>query len=611
MSIYTTNEQKTKLVKTRQLKILQKDFDGWKEAFNKYLKSYYGDIYKDFTEASSGQALVELFAFIGDVLSYDLDYNFKELLFIQQSKEIKNVVNIAKNMYGYKVLGPSSAVGELDLYIEIPALNGEIDTQYATTILRNSSFIKSSDGVSYLISDDCDFSKNTDSNPYQKTVSEVDSNGAVTYFALKKTIDGRAGRIKETTFDLSDASYESFRKLVLPDENVVEIDSVTDSEGNIWYEVNYLAQDTVFVLEENTNSDSSSVSFVLKLKAAPKRFVREYDIETGLTIIRFGSGDAKHSNSDIVPNIDDLALPIYGKKNFASISIDPVNYLKSNTLGLTPYGTNIIVRYIVCDGAKSNAAANEIDTVGDIKWSIATTGLENDKLERVINSIEVNNSEKWIGGGDIPNIETIKEYAIAEKGTQDRIVTDIDLLIRLYSMPQSLGNVFRLSTKFSDYNSLVREIYVLSKDSSDNLTTATSTLKQNIKNYSKYYRITPESFEIWDGKIINITLDYKIIVEPGQNKFEILANCNNELKEYFNINKWQMGQSIVLSQIESLLQEINGVYAISDIEIDNTLQYGGWRYNIKENTEDKVIFCPIYGMFEIRDLNSNIKGIAK
>ena len=57
-----------------------KDFSTIKADLIEYTKSYFPDTYKDFNETSPGMMLIELASYVGDVLSYYIDYNYKESL---------------------------------------------------------------------------------------------------------------------------------------------------------------------------------------------------------------------------------------------------------------------------------------------------------------------------------------------------------------------------------------------------------------------------------------------------------------------------------------------------------------------------------------------------
>ena len=77
-----------------------KDFSSIKQDLIDYTKSYFPDTYKDFNETSPGMMLIVLSSYVGDVLSYYIDYNYKENV-LSTATEKRNVVRLAEFL-GYK-----------------------------------------------------------------------------------------------------------------------------------------------------------------------------------------------------------------------------------------------------------------------------------------------------------------------------------------------------------------------------------------------------------------------------------------------------------------------------------------------------------------------------
>lgn len=258
---------------------------------------------------------------------------------------------------------------------------------------RRGARLRNEAGKIFETLEDIDFSKVDTSNSDFVRVSNRDQQTKEpTSFALKVSgVSVKAGETKETTFSVG--AYEKFLTLTLPDEDVIEVIEVRDSEGNDWQEVDYLAQDTVFKSEPNNSSDSSDVPYVLTLKSVPHRFVTEFDIETNKTSLVFGTGDSSTFDGELIPDVGDLSLPVYGKDTFTDFSIDPRNFLKTRTLGLAPTNTTLTVKYRVGGGRDTNTGATLLNEVVSGDFEVGDTSLNSEIIQDVGNSFSVENPE--------------------------------------------------------------------------------------------------------------------------------------------------------------------------------------------------------------------------
>jgi len=607
----------TNTQKKRNIRYLNRDFDSFKKDIIEHLRIYFPDTVEDFNESSVGMMLTEKLAFIGDNLSFYLDKKFNES-FIQTAKEKKNVFKHGKQQ-GYKAFGKSPAVGKIDGYLRVPATasNGQIipDMRYAMTISKGAN-CRSNNGESYETLLEIDFSTVdiTDSNFVQVSTRAPDN--TPTSFVLRvPDIDLIAGETKNSDFSVG--AYESFKSITIPEDDVIEVISVTDSEGNSWYEVDFLAQDTVFDGVANSGQDSSDVPYLLTLRSVPYRFVTEYNIETNRTSIKFGSGDAYTFDGDLIPDLGDLALPLYGRDTFTDFALDPQNFLKTRTLGLAPVNTTLTVNYRVGGGASSNAGAGEVNIVTESEYEIGDTTLDEVVIRDVASSFAVYNRKPISGGRDEFAIEEIKELISANYASQSRIVTDADFIARALSMPVRFGSVFRAGVRKGIVNKNSVEMFILSKDSNGNLTTAPSALKENLKLYLSKFRMMTDAIEILDGDIINIGVNFSILVDPSFNKTEVLVNCISALKEFFEIDKWQFNQPINITDIYSIIKDVAGVLSLIDVDFqnrNNTYQnrtYSSTIYNASENKKNGIVYCNENAIFEIKYPNKDITGLAK
>lgn len=603
--------------KKRILRYLNRDFDGFKKDLLEHLRVYFPDTVNDFNESSVGVMMTELVSFIGDNMSFYLDKKVDES-FIVTARERKNLFKHAKQL-GFKPFGKAAAQGTTEAYLKVPAttLNKEIipDMRYAG-IIKKGAKLKSSAGKTYETLDDIDFSKVDISDESLVAISEKDENGKAKSFVLRvKSVPIKAGETKSKTFTIG--TYEAFKKITIDEDDVLEIIRVTDSESNDWYEVDFLVQDTVFESVANSNGDEINVPYVLKLKSVPFRFITEYDVEFNRMSLVFGSGDAQNFDGDLIPDLGDLSLPLFGKDTFTDFSLDPQNFLKTRTLGLAPVNTTLTVRYRVGGGSDTNVGSGEITSVAESVFDVGDSTLSSAVVSDVGNSFSVFNSEPIQGGRDELGIEEIRSLISAHHAAQGRIVTTEDFIARSLSMPSKFGSIFRAAANPGRINLNSVELVVLSKDSNGHVTTAPLDLKTNLKTYLSRFRMLTDAIEILDGQVVNIKVNFSVLSSPDYNKSEILVNCIEALREFFDINKWQINQPINLTSITTLLASIPGVLSVINIVIENVTGspegrlYSSTPYNIIENTKNGIIYSDINKIFEVKYPTKDITGLVK
>lgn len=608
----------TNTVKKREIKYLNRDHQSLMNDFIKFIQIYYPDVYQDFSEPSTAMMLAELMAYVGDNMSFYIDKKFNES-FLETATEAKNITKHAKQL-GFKAFGKSPAVGFTDAFIEIPATGslGQIlpDMRYALTIKKNAK-LKSRNGAFYETLEDIDFSKIDITNPSYVQVQERDSttNFPTTFLLRKDNVSYIAGETKTTQFTIS--GYQKNREIVLADEDVIEIISMTDSEGNSWYEVDYLCQDTVFDSSQNVGQDSDDVPYVLKLRSVPYRFVTEFNYATNLTSIYFGSGDAQTFDGELIPDLGDLSLPVFGKSTFTDFSLDPQNFLRTRTLGLTPVNTTLTVTYRVGGGENTNVGSGEIDSVADKGYEISDSSLSTSTVRDVVNSFAVYNPTPGIGGKEKMTLDEITQIMPAIYASQGRLVSGPDFIARTLSMPPKFGGIFRAASKTNSLNPNSVELVILSIDSNGYLVVASQKLKENLQKYLSRFRMLSNAIEILDGEIINIGVNVSILTNPDFNKLEVLSNCIVILKEFFNTKKWQLNQPINLTSIHALLAAVPGLVSVTSINISNirgTVEgrsYSNTSYNIQENIKNNIVYCKENAQFELKYNNKDIVVTAK
>ncbi len=599
--------------KERIISLLNRDYKSLKRDLITFGKAYATASFTDYNESSPGMALLEFAAYVGDGLNFYIDQAFNESG--DSASQLKNVVANAK-MRGYKPQGKRPAVGSLSWAIQVPAtVNsfGQIvpDDSFTPTLLKGSQAV-AKNGVIFETLDDIQF---TASLGRDITGSQFDpTTGAPTFFALQKSVDVIAGKTVTETFTIT--TFQQFRQIDLGQTDVVEVIDIFDSFGNEWVEVEYLAQDWVFTADTNVNDDSDAVPYVMKLQSAPYRFIVDRDITTGISTLIFGSGDGVSFDDELVPNVASYALPLAGRRTFNSFSIDPQNFLKTRSLGLSPHNTTLTVRYRVGGGIETNVPARTIRQASSANLSFSSTGLNVTTKGQVQGSIGCLNQVSMAGGGDAETIIEIKANAAAYFAAQSRVVTREDVIARTLSIPAKFGKPEKVFVKPS-LTQFSYDVHILSLDSDGNLCTATSTLKSNLATYLRKFKMLTDGINILDSDILDIRVNFGVTVSSSKNKSEVLSNCGAVLAGYFSQDSMQIGKPIIVSDVIATLNDIIGVASVYDLSFTNVigmtngLNYSNDNFNISENLSNGMLICPAEAIFQVKYPTRDIIGSAQ
>jgi len=644
----------------REIKYLNRDFSSFKSSLIEYSKTYFPRTYKDFSDASPGMMFIEMASYIGDVLSYYTDYQFKESL-MPYAEERKNVLALA-NYLGYKTKPTKSATTNIDLYQLIPSTkdsnNNYIpDNNYALKI-REYMEVSNESGVSFITTDPVDFSLDSKFSPREVTVYSRDNYGIPQFFLLKKSVKVIAGKITTKSFTVGTAV--PFYKISLSELNVIDIIDVKDSDNNKWYEVDYLAQDLVFTETENTDFTnntyvqySSEVPKLIKSFKTSRKFVVNVTANN-ITYLEFGAGTDATSDEVIYPNSELVGIGLTNIGNL-NLNYDTSKLLNSETFGQSPSNTVLTVQYLVGGGLLSNSPSDTIKNISSVTYLNDTTGLtpsQNSLLTTIKNSLRISNSNPAIGGKNEESVEEIRQNALANFGSQNRTVTVDDYISRIYSIPPRFGSIAKVmvipnsdlsistnqillngfinnqnqttlinnssennyrKVNFDVSNPFSLNLYILSYNSNKNLTQINEALVYNIRQYLQKYKIISDSVNIIDGYIINIGVDFKILVYNNFNKKEVLDQCLQKAKDFFNIDKWYFNQPININQFELELAKIEGVQSVAEVTFKNLTQndgdYSPHEYNLFEATHNKIIYPSLDpSVFEVKYPDNDIRG---
>lgn len=602
------------LTRERIISLLNRDFKGFKRDLITYSKAYATASFTDYNESSPGMTFLEFNAYVGDNLSFYIDQAFNESG--PAAVELKNVQNNAK-MRGYKPLGKRPSTGMLAWAINVPATvdsfgNVVPDDTYTPVLLKGSQAV-ANNGVLFETLEDINF---TASLGRQVTGSAFDSTtGIPTYFAMQKQVQVVAGSTVTEDFVVTD--FQQFRQIDLGNTDVIEVISVFDSNGNEWFEVEYLAQDWVFVAQTNTNSDGDLVPYVLKLQSAPYRFVVDRDIVSGITTLIFGSGDGLSFDDELVPNLASYSLPLAGRRTYSSFSIDPQNFLKTRSLGLGPHNTTLTVTYRIGGGEDTNVAARTIRQASNAMFSWSSTNLDALKKGNVEGSVGCLNYNSMTGGGPAETVREINANAAAYFAAQNRIVTREDAVARALSMPQKFGMISKAFVKPSSVGKFAYDIHILTVDAFGNDSKSSSTLKSNLATYLKKFKMLTDGINILDANILDIRVHFGVTVTPSKNKSEVLTNCFKVLSDYFDNSRMQIGQPIIVSEVIAILDAVAGVNSVYELTFENVsgivdgFSYSDDRFDLTGNLQNGMLICPQNATFQVKFPNRDIIGNAK
>jgi len=651
--------QKSFIPGGKDVKYVNKDFSSLKTELINFSKTYFPNSYKDFSSASPGMMFIEMAAYVGDILSFYTDQAIKEGM-IQNATERKNIISLA-NFLGYKVKPTRAATAEIDLYQLCPAIEDSTgtfipDTKYCLFIKENARFANSSNQY-YILENSIDFSVDTKLSPREVTVYSRNASNLPDFFLIKKTAIVSSGKIVKRDFVITD--LQSFLKCELDEDNVLEIIDVRDSDNNKWYEVDYLAQELVLIDVPNNESFEGTIStfndevpYVLKYIRTPRRFIIKVD-DKNKTTLQFGAGS--EGFSDELVNLSSQTIGV-GLSNIDTtrLPFDPSNFLKNETYGISPSNTTMTVTYVIGGGITSNCPSSDITQVLSVEYENSEDGLSVDEvnlLNTVKNSLKVNNTTPATGGKDLETNEEIKQNSISNFPSQYRSVTRDDFLVRVYSMPSKYGSIAKahiitnnsLNTNVKRYltgtvdstntanvtdnstseyfrkisydndNPFSINLYVLSYDSNKNLTPINDALSSNLIKYLKKFRMLSDGINIIDGYIINIGVEFSIIVYKGYNKKDVLQQCITAVQNFFDIDFWNFSQPINLSQLQLEIAKVDGVQSVVEVTITNKNindgNYSVVEYDIKSATKNNIIYPPMDpAVFEVKYPNTDIKG---
>lgn len=609
----------------RDIKYLNKDFSTLRTSLIDYAKTYFPTTYNDFSPSSPGMMFMEMAAYVGDVMSFYLDNQIQET-YLQYARQTDNLFELSY-MFGYKPNVTGVATTAIDIYQQVPSkLSGSVyipDFDYALLIAENAQITANNNsGITFLIQDSIDFSVSSSQDPTEVTIFQTAGSNPVSYL-LKKSRQAISATINTTTFNFG--SPVQFDTVNINNGSIVGILDAIDSDGNNWYEVDYLAQDAIYTGLKNTNPndpnrsiDNSDTPYILQLQQVQRRFATRF-LNSGSLQLQFGAGTAADTDENIVPNPNNVGLGLPFQQSKLTTAYSPTNFIFTKTYGIAPSNTTLTVRYLTGGGVASNVASNTLTQfAGTVNFLSSNLNATTANTYRA--TLAVNNPNAAAGGTDGDTIEEIRQNTLSNYQSQLRNVTQDDYLVRALSMPSKYGVVSKAyieKTKAANLSigetPTTLDLYVLTYDRSKHLVPATTTLKQNLVTYLEQYRIVGDSVKIKDAFVVNIGVNFDIVVAPNFNSNQVLSQAITAVQNYFLIQNWQINQPILLKDITFLIAQIPGVQAVQNIEVINlpgqSLGYSNYSYDTKGATINNIVYPSIDPMiFEVKYPATDIKG---
>ena len=554
--------------------------------------------------------MMDLVSYVGDNLSFYLDYNANES-FLNTSLEYDNVIAHARQL-GYKHSPIRSSVGSVDIYMPVPAENTNVgpDVRYLPKILKGTVFSTTA-GSTFTLTEDVEFYA-----PNVEVVGdEVSADGSrTTYYVLKATGKVVSGEDRQSTIEVGD--YKRFLRLKVPGNNISQIVSVFDLNGNQYYEVDYLSQNVVYrpIVNRSEQGLTNKAPSVMKPFPVPRRFIVEREGRD--VYIIFGYGSESEIKNNAVADPSEVALDVLGKNYVSEANFDPSKLMSTDKFGVSPVNTDLIVTYRTNNEENVNAAAGAINTIVTPLIEFRNPqNLEESKINFITDNIEIYNETPINGDLSIPTTQEIKHRAYGLFAAQGRAVTVQDYISAAYAMPSTFGSVKRAAI-YRDNNDLTRNMnmFVISEDSEGNFEASSSALKENLKTWLNSVRMVNDSLDILDASILNIGIEFDIVAKQDANKHATFNLAKEEIYRELDEIKPEIGEPFQMTEIFRILKGVPEILDVVNVKLTSKsgVNYSSFSYPIEDNLspEGRVLYIPQDCVWEIK-FRSDITGTVR
>jgi hypothetical protein len=591
------------------IKYTDKDFNSLKSQLVDLAKNYFPDTYNDFSPTSPGMMFVEMAAYVGDILSYYQDTQLQET-YLQYAQDPSNLYTLAYQM-GYRPRTTSASSVEIELRQRVAASGSEYVPNFNQALTIGANSVVSNGVQKFLIEDQVDFSFSSSYDPTEALVYSIDNNLPAEYELIKK-VKAKSGEVITQTETIGTAS--KFLTILIEDSDIIGIVDIVDSNNNIWKEVPFLGQETVYSETVNGGDNSNKVPYLVSTSKVSNRFVTRFN-SLGQLQIQFGAGTATADVDTFLPNPTNVGspVPIEGR-NRSLQAYDPSNFLYTGAYGNAPANTTLTIRYLKGGGIESNVEANTLTTIESVNKTAADLTYSDTLL--------VNNPNPATGGKDGDTVEELRQNSLKAFNEQGRMVTAQDFAFRAMTMPSAYGSIAKTYVTQQESiiaadahndpdNPLGVTLYVLAYDNLKNTVKASTELKTNLRNYLAPYMMLTDGLTIKDAFTINLGIKFDIIALPNMNSREVLKGCTDVLKDHFNIDNWSINQPINISAIYTLLDRVKGVQTVQNIQLESLSGegYSLYDYDVMGAMKNNILYPSLDPMiFEVKYPGTDIKG---
>ena len=589
-----------------------RDFAAIRQELIDYTRKYYPDLIDNFNDASIFSVLMDLNAAVTDNLHYHIDRSIQETV-LEFAKERSSIYNIART-YGLKIPGNRPSIAVCDISINVPVLGDRPNPDYMGVLKAGSQFVGA--GQTFENINDVNFSSafSSSGEPNQKVIPILDgSNNVQSYNIIKREVlvNGITKVFKKV---ITQAEATPFLSLYLPERNVINISSIIQKDGitynNVpsyqeflspvgkWYEVSSLAEDTVFIPDPGKTTDQSNIK-VGKYIRTSNRFITEFTPENFMKLT-FGGGNTSADDQLATFAQNGITLRINDYQNNLSLGYIP-----------TP-NTTLFIQYRVGGGLESNVGVNVINTVGNVNFDVNGDSVE--IANAVRNSIQCTNVTAAIGGSNPPSTEEVRNYVTFNFSSQNRAVTIGDYYSILQKMPGQFGVPAKIG--ILENNNKINVI-ILSQDVNGKMTqNVPRVLKTNIASYLSNYRMMNDYVSVDTGKVIDLAFEIYVTLTKNTNQNSIISDVVTKVNDYMLPQSREFGQDVMISEIKSIVQNIEGVVNISEVKVFNRV---GGKYSSSQTAQkyqdsttkeikliDDVIYAQPTEFYQIRYSNTDI-----
>jgi hypothetical protein len=606
-------------------RVINKDFDSFRNELLNYAKSNFSNQIQDFSETSLGGMFLDFAAIVGESLSFYIEQQFNELDYETSTSDYNIINHLRKAGVDFGYASPSSVY--VDFFIEVPAdpnasLASPKPNKDYLPIIKAGTKLSSNEGINFMLEEDIDFNTSYDS----VTVSEVSADDKVSFVILvKKGICISGDVVSESiTFDADEAG--NFLSYTLSNQNITKILSINDNDFNSYKEVEFLSQDTVYEKIEN------GTDTFFEVKPASFRYVVERNFDSGFTTIRFGNGSGQVLEDNILTNPEDyLSLPLLGRNYTNRNSLDPKSLLNSDSLGVSPAGKSLNIRYKFGGGESHNISANSIDEIIDLKiiYPNITDSSEaavKSQINIINATIGADNEDAAIGGSNNLNLEDLRNKIPTALKRQSRIVNHEDLLARIYTMPSDFGKIHKAAIVDNPYTKAAKDLFVICKDDNNHYTAANDAIKINLSKFLNEYRLIGDSLNIIDVPVYNFSIFLKIKISRSYNSSTVIQQVVSKIYQNMRFETLQIGEGININDIVSIVLSVPGVVTIisnyktvirsktnddiTQIQSFLNVDYNSNKFSSRESYVDGIVYPPRGGIFELKYPSSDIEIIS-